>query len=198
MGHSSSEPVGRRTPSRTGRRRARATLRPAQRSMLPCSLARRKVTVKVAVTVAIPETLDYTLYDSDSLNISERARWVACLLGRTRGHGRQDIIPGGQGINNNTFDIGDGDVPAAWPPGRSGRNKGIVSFFFSRSARHVLVEEGTRSYLTLPTISHSLLNVTTISLIEQYLNFQHFIFTSMTRSLGRTWSEWFSLYSLIL
>ena len=25
---------------------------------------------------------------SDSLNISERARWVACLLGRTRGHGR--------------------------------------------------------------------------------------------------------------
>ena len=35
--------------------------------------------------------------------------------------------------------------------------------FFSRSARHVLVEEGTRSssYLTLPTISHSLIDVST-------------------------------------
>ena len=31
------------------------------------------------------------LKTSDSLNISERARWVACLLGRTRGHGREDI-----------------------------------------------------------------------------------------------------------
>ena len=45
-------------------------------------------------------------------NISERARWVACLLGRTRGHGRQDIIPSGRRINNNTFDVSDGDVPS--------------------------------------------------------------------------------------
>ena len=52
--------------------------------------------------------------------ISERARWVACLLGRTRGHVRRDIIPSGRGINKDTFDVGDGDVPAAWPPGRSG------------------------------------------------------------------------------
>ena len=53
---------------------------------------------------------------SDSLNISERrTRWVACLLGRTRGHGRQDILPSGRRINNNTFDVSDGDVPAAAP-----------------------------------------------------------------------------------
>ena len=64
------------------------------------------------------------------MNISERARWVACLLGRTRGHGRQDIIPSGRRINN-TFDVSDGDVPAAGPLGRSGKNKGICSFFFS-------------------------------------------------------------------
>ena len=71
--------------------------------------------------------LDY----SDSLNISERARWVACLLGRTRGHGRQDIIPSGRRtILSNRFDVSDGDVPAEGPLGRSGKNKGICSFFF--------------------------------------------------------------------
>ena len=72
---------------------------------------------------------------SDSLNISERARWVACLLGSTRGHGRQDsdIIPtrSGRGIKNNTFDVGNGNVSAAWPPGHSGRNNRICSFFCS-------------------------------------------------------------------
>ena len=48
------------------------------------------------------------------LNISERARWVACLLGRTRGHGRQDIIlltKNKQHCYNNTFDVSYGDVP---------------------------------------------------------------------------------------
>ena len=69
------------------------------------------------------------VYDiSDSLNIFERARWVACLLGSTRGHGCRDVIPSGRGINKNTFDVGDGDVPAAWPPDSSGRNKGVCSF----------------------------------------------------------------------
>ena len=29
------------------------------------------------------------------MNISERVSWVACLLGRTRWHGRRDIIPSG-------------------------------------------------------------------------------------------------------
>ena len=68
---------------------------------------------------------------SDSLNISERARRVlACLLRRTRGHGRQDIIPSGRRINNNTFDVSDGDVPAAAGPlGRGGKSKGTCSFF---------------------------------------------------------------------
>ena len=97
----------------------------------------------------------------------------ACPLGRispgphprARSDGR-DIIPSGRGINIKTFDVGDGNVPAAWPPGRSGRNKGICSFF-ARSARHVLVEERTRSYLTLPTILHSLLNVSSLQ--------QHFL-----------------------
>ena len=32
-------------------------------------------------------------------------------------------------MNNNTFDVGYGDVPAAWQPGSSGRNKRILSFF---------------------------------------------------------------------
>ena len=30
---------------------------------------------------------------TDSLNISPRARWVVCPLGRTRGHGRRFIYP---------------------------------------------------------------------------------------------------------
>ena len=76
--------------------------------------------------------VNVTLWRSDSLNISERARCVACLLGRTRGHGCQDIIPSGRRINNHTFDVIDvdhpGDVPAAGPLGRSGKNKGICSF----------------------------------------------------------------------
>ena len=61
-----------------------------------------------------------------SLNISERARGVACGVtvprgpGRTRGHGRQAIIPSGRRLHNNTFDVSDGDVPAAGPLGRSG------------------------------------------------------------------------------
>ena len=79
--------------------------------------------------------VNVTLWRSDSLNISERARCVACLLGRTRGHGCQDIIPSGRRINNHTFDVSDGDhpgdVPAAGPLGRSGKNKGICSFFSS-------------------------------------------------------------------
>ena len=81
-----------------------------------------------------------------------------------RPRGKED----NKSLENNTFDVSDGDVPAAGPLGRSGKNKGICSFFLSRSARHVLVEEGTRSYLTLPTISHSLLNV---SPLQQ----QHFL-----------------------
>ena len=66
---------------------------------------------------------------SDSLNISERARRVACLLGHTRRHwhGRHRAA---EKINNNTFDVSDGDVPAAGPLGRSGKNKGTCSFFF--------------------------------------------------------------------
>ena len=69
------------------------------------------------------------LRHSDSLNVYERGRWVACLLCHTRGHGCRDIIPSGRGINNNTLHVGDGDVAAAWQPGRSGRtrNKGICS-----------------------------------------------------------------------
>ena len=47
---------------------------------------------------------------SDSLNISSRARWVVCPLGRTQGPGRRVIYP---------------------------KNKGICSFF-PRSARHIL------------------------------------------------------------
>ena len=70
-------------------------------------------------------TWSLPLCNSDSLNISERARWVACLLGRTRGHGRQDIIPSGRRINNNTFDVSNGDIPAAGPLGSSGKNKGM-------------------------------------------------------------------------
>ena len=35
----------------------------------------------------------FDLSGSDSLNISERARWVAYLLGSARGHGCRDIIP---------------------------------------------------------------------------------------------------------
>ena len=66
----------------------------------------------------------------------------ACPLGsispgqhpRARSDGR-DIIPSGRGINNNTFDVGDGNVPAAWPPGSSGRNKGICSSCFFPSPR---------------------------------------------------------------
>ena len=107
---------------------------------------------------------------SDSLNISGHASWVACILGCTRGHGCRGIIPIPElprsKQNHDTSDVGDGDVPAAWLPGSSGRNKGMCSSF-ARSARHVLVEEGARSYLTLPTISHSLLNV--------YLPQQHFL-----------------------
>ena len=40
----------------------------------------------------ISNTFDMRYINSDSLNISERrrARCVACLLGRTRGHRRQD------------------------------------------------------------------------------------------------------------
>ena len=48
------------------------------------------------------------------------------------------IIQSGRRINNNTFHVSDGDVPAAGPLGRSGKNKGTCSFF-SRSACHVLV-----------------------------------------------------------
>ena len=59
---------------------------------------------------------------SDSLNISERARWVACLLGRTRGHGRQDIIPSGRRIDNNTFDVLEAmAMPPVQGPARHGR-----------------------------------------------------------------------------
>ena len=38
----------------------------------------------------------------------------------------QDIIPSGRslGINNNTFDVSNGDVPAAGPLGRSMKYKG--------------------------------------------------------------------------
>ena len=32
-------------------------------------------------------------------------------------------------MNNNTFDVSNGDVPAAGPLGRSGKNKGICSSF---------------------------------------------------------------------
>ena len=52
--------------------------------------------VTVRVTVARPlgiETRAVTR-TSDSLNISERARWVACLLGSTRGHGSSGLYPG--------------------------------------------------------------------------------------------------------
>ena len=35
---------------------------------------------------------DYYIIMSDSLNISPRARWVVCPLGRTRGHGRRFIF----------------------------------------------------------------------------------------------------------
>ena len=40
--------------------------------------------------------------------------------------------------------------------------QGDLFIFLARSARHVLVEEGTRSYLTLAIISHSLLNVSSL------------------------------------
>ena len=71
------------------------------------------VPLAVAATVQVMQHT-VIVVPSDSLNISEPARWVAaCLLGRTRGHGRQDIIPSGRRINNNTFDVSDGDVPAA-------------------------------------------------------------------------------------
>ena len=48
----------------------------------------------------------------------------------------------------------------------AGRTRGFVHFL-SRAARHLLVEEGTRTYLTLPTISHSLSNVSSLQ--------QHFL-----------------------
>ena len=56
---------------------------------------------------------------------------------------------------------GPGQRPKLW--------RNVTQCFFSRSARHVLVEKGTRSYLTLPTImiSHSLLNVSPLQ--------QHFL-----------------------
>ena len=44
---------------------------------------------------------------SDSLNISPRARWVVCPLGRTRGHG----------------------FPAAWPLGQQREGRGDLFIF---------------------------------------------------------------------
>ena len=45
------------------------------------------------LTVSRARNLQETSVISDNLNISERARWVARLLGRSRGHGRRDITP---------------------------------------------------------------------------------------------------------
>ena len=59
----------------------------------------------------------------------------------------------------------------------AGRTRGFVHFF-ARSARHILVEEGTRSYLTLPTISHTLLNVSSLQkhVLDDQRKFVTFIY----------------------
>ena len=81
-------------------------------------------------------------------------------------------------MNNNTFDVGDGGVPAAWTPalGQQRVEQGDLFIFSSRYARHVLLEEGTRSYLTLPTISHPLLNVSSLQ--------QHFLDNQLERKFA--------------
>ena len=63
---------------------------------------------------------------SDSLNISERARWAACLLGLTRGHGSRDI---NSGLNISKVSVtprqgSNHDIESGWPGATMSMNLG--------------------------------------------------------------------------
>ena len=73
--------------------------------------------------VAVPVQLD----DSDSLNISQRARWVVCPLGSTRGHGRRVIYP--RQVREKKIQCSNGSFPAAWLLGQRWEEQGDLFIF---------------------------------------------------------------------
>ena len=61
--------------------------------------------------------------------------------------------PGGFENTEKKNQFSNGRFPAAWPLGQQREKQGDLFHFFARSARHILVEEGTRSSFTLPSTS---------------------------------------------
>ena len=74
---------------------------------------------------------------SDSFNISPRARWVVCPLGRTRRLGTASGLytPGGFEKRRKKIPCSNGRIPAAWPLGQQRAGQGDLFIFVGAPGR---------------------------------------------------------------